>query len=205
MKARYEAHANSEGDFSLILDSTRPLSKDALKILDEKYKKFDMTVIREESLGNGFWVDQAKLLKIISEKQFYRVKYGSVAFLLPRFYNSELLTQGFKIIKAKMGNLFNEVGYGEHHIIFDECRKISQNIGMTDETLLSHYEDSSLMRTIRKYYWYGKSQKKLKELEDSSSKTLSTHRRKGIVVRDRIKILPISIAKTAPFMLGYMF
>ena len=63
----------AEGDLSLILDSTRPLRIDALEIL-LNYKNYDMVIIKEESLGDGFWVNQAKLLKEISERQYDRIR-----------------------------------------------------------------------------------------------------------------------------------
>lgn len=201
--ARYTTHKHAMGDKSLILDSTRPLKSNALELLSKNYYDYDMVILREDSLGNGFWVNQAKLLKQISEMQGNRLNRESLAFLLPRFYNSKLLSIAFNNAIRESGNLFNKISYGEHHIIFDECRKISNNIGITNEVLLSHYEDSSLKKIIKKYYWYGKSQRTLKNLDGSSARKLSTHIRRKVSIKMRLKTIPISVARIVPFILGY--
>lgn len=203
LEARYTAHIHSSGEFSLILDSTRPLASNALSILHEKYEKYDMVMIRENSLGNGFWVEQARLLKIISENQFYRSYNEALAFLLPRFYKSTLLTKAFDRLRSNIGPLFNDIGYGEHHLIFDECMKVSNNMVLTNEILISHYEDDSLYKIVNKYYRYGSSQKILKKLKNNSPGKLSTHYRKGIGSKNRIKIIPITFARGIPFAIGF--
>ena len=203
--ARYTAHKYAKGDKSLILDSTRPLKNNALEILYKNYYNYDMVILREDSLGHGFWVNQAKLLKDISEMQSKRLSNETLAFLLPRFYNSDLLSEAFNNIIKDTGKLFNEISYGEHHIIFDECKKLSNNIGITNEILLSHYDDSSLKKIIKKYYWYGKSQKILKQLSASAASNLSTHIRKNVNLKMRLKTIPINATRGIPFILGYIF
>ncbi len=202
--ARYTAHKHADGDRSLILDSTRPLKDNALELLYNSYYKYDMVILREGSLGQGFWVNQAKLVKDVSEMQSNRLNSETLAFLLPRFYNSELLTNAFENIIENTGKLFDKISYGEHHIIFDECKKISNNISITNELLLSHYEDDSLKKIIKKYYWYGKSQKVLRGLHGSAASNLSTHIRKNVGFKMRIKTIPINIARGIPFVLGYI-
>ena len=203
--ARYTAHKYANGNKSLILDSTRPLKNNALEILYKNYYNYDMVILREDSLGKGFWVNQAKLLKYISEMQDKRLNNETLAFLLPRFYNTNLLTKAFDNIMKNTGKLFNKISYGEHHIIFDECKKLYNNICITNELLLSHYEDYSLKKIIKKYYWYGKSQKILKDLSESAASNLSTHMRKNVALEMRLKTIPISTARGIPFILGYIF
>jgi len=203
--ARYTAHKYANSNRSLILDSTRPLKNNALEILSENYYNYDMVILKEDSLGRGFWVNQAKLLKNISEMQSKRLNDETLAFLLPRFYNSDLLTRAFNNIIENTGNLFNKISYGEHHLIFEECKKLSNNIKVTNEMLISHYEDNSLKKIIKKYYWYGKSQKILNKLKDSETSKLSTHRRRDVCLKMRLKIIPITVARGIPFMLGYIF
>ena len=137
--------------------------------------------------------------------QSKRLSNETLAFLLPRFYNSDLLTKAFDNIITNTGNRFNKISYGEHHIIFDECKKLSNNIGITNELLLSHYEDGSLKKIIKKYYWYGKSQKTLRGLSESAASNLSTHMRKNVAFTMRLKTIPISTARGIPFILGYIF
>lgn len=204
LKARYEAHKFSTGEYSLILDSTRPLTNNALELLLKNYNVYDMVIIREGSIGKGFWVNQAKLLKEISENQVYRLKNENLAFLLPRFYNSKILTQGFEYLKQETGQLFDKIGYGEHHLIFESCRKFSNNIGITSEILLNHFEDDSLFYIIKKYYYYGRSQKILNNVVNSDAKKINSHIRKNVSLIKRIKVLPITLARGIPFAIGYI-
>lgn len=203
--ARYSAHKYAKGTRSLLLDSTRPIKNNTLEILNKNYYNYDMVILREDSLGKGFWVNQAKLLKSISEMQSKRVNNETLAFLLPRFYNSDLLTKAYANIINNTGKLFDKISYGEHHIIFDECKKLSSKIGITNELLLSHYEDSSLKKIIKKYYWYGKSQNILKSLSGSAASNLSTHLRKNVSFKMRLKTIPINTARGIPFIVGYIF
>ncbi|SIM60751.1 glycosyltransferase family A protein [Cuniculiplasma divulgatum] len=203
--ARYIAHKCANGDRSLLLDSTRPLRNNALELLYKNYYNHDMVILREDSLGKGFWVNQAKMLRYISELQLSRLNKESLAFLLPRFYSSKLLSEAFNAIIKNSGKLFDQISYGEHHIIFDECKKLSDKLEVTSEILLSHYEDSSLKKIIRKYYWYGKSQRTLRGLSGSAASKLSTHHRRNVKFSMRLKTIPINSARSIPFILGYIF
>jgi len=204
LKARYIAHKCANGDKVIILDSTRPLKDNALSIIYQKYYKRDMVIIKEDSLGSGFWVKQAELLKTLSEEEINRIEKETIGFLLPRFYNAKILTEAFENVKKDTGKLFDKISYGEHHLIFEECRKISSDIVISDERLISHYEDDNIKKIIKKYYFYGKSQKILKKLKNSETKKLSTHKRNNVNIITRMKILPIDMARGIPFLLGYM-
>lgn len=115
-----------------------------------------------------------------------------------------MLTTAFENIKTNTGELFNKISYGEHHLIFEECKKISSDIVISDERLISHNEDDNIKKILKKYYFYGKSQKVLKKLKNSDTNNLSLHRRKNIDFITRMKILPIDMARSIPFILGYM-
>ena len=203
LSGRYQSHLHSKGEWCLLLDSTRPLKKGALSSLMEKYSKYDMTIIKEDSLGTGFWVEQARKLNDISISQFNRLSTETLAFLLPRFYRREVLDFSFSSIKEITKSVFDKISYGEHHLIFEEARKFSRNIGLTDESLISHFEDDSLLKIFRKYHWYGKSQKILNLLESSETRYLFRHTRRRIPLFKRIRTLPISSARILPFLVGY--
>ncbi len=205
LKARYLAHQKSIGDKSLILDSTRPLKENALCILNNKYSECDMVILREDSLGNGFWVDQARKMKAISEMQENRIMNETLAFLLPRFYNSFLLKQAFENIHNNLNEYFDKISYGEHHLIFEACKKLSTNVMLSNETLLSHYEDDSFLSIVRKYYRYGRMQKTLKKLPESAVNSFSSHIRKGVSIKSRLETMPINAARGIPFIIGYFF
>jgi len=204
LKARYIAHKYAGGDRAIILDSTRPLKENALSIIHQKYYKHDMVIIKEDSLGNGFWVKQANLLKDLSEEEIDRLEKETLGFLLPRFYDTKILTEAFENIKKDTGELFDKISYGEHHLIFEECKKISNDIVITEERLISHYEDDNIKKIMKKYYFYGKSQKILKKLNNSETKKLSTHKRNNENIASRMKLLPITLARGIPFLLGYI-
>ena len=205
LKARFIAHQNATGEKSLILDSTRPLKRNALNVLFTEYYKSDMVIIKEDCIGEGFWVKQARIIKDISDTQILRNDNETLAFLLPRFYNSSVLTKAFLEIYTGLGDLFDEVSYGEHHLIFEACKKFSNNVCLTKETLISHYEDDSLIKIINKYYRYGKMQKVLKYIPNSAVNDFSSHRRKGINLMKKFQCLPIVIARGIPFLIGYIF
>jgi glycosyltransferase involved in cell wall biosynthesis len=204
LKARFIAHSNSSGDRSLILDSTRPLRENALDVLFREYYNIDTVILREDSLGNGFWVNQAKIIKDISESQVTRLEGETLAFLLPRFYNSAILTQAFADVQKNAGVLFDKISYGEHHLIFEACKKMTNKIQITKETLLSHYEDDSFIKIVRKYYRYGKMQKVLKDLPNSEVNNFSSHRRNSVSLKKRIQSSPLNSVRGISFILGYI-
>ncbi|MCL4480404.1 MAG: hypothetical protein M1113_02840, partial [Candidatus Thermoplasmatota archaeon] len=186
-----------------LLDSTRPLKNETLSSLMKKYSKYDMTIIKEDSIGTGFWAEQARKLADISASQFSRLETETLAFLLPRFYKKEVLDFSFSNIREITKSVFDKISYGEHHLIFEEARKFSRNIGLTDESLISHFEDDSLLKIFRKYHWYGKSQRVLKLIENSETKYFIRHARRKIPLLERISTIPISTARILPFLVGY--
>lgn len=204
LAARNQSHLLSKGEFCLILDSTRPLRENALKILSEKYSVYDMTIIRENSIGQGFWVEQARKLTEISTSEFKRLNRETLAFLLPRFYRREVLDHAFTRIRKNLGELFDKIGYGEHHLIFEEGRKVGESVGLTDDWLINHFEDDSFIKILKKYHWYGKSQRVLKQIGNTETKYFSRHMRKHIEIRERISTSPIFIARSIPFLIGYL-
>ena len=203
LRARYEAHINSNGDWCLLLDSTRPLKKEALTTLLKEYSNYDMTIIKEDSKGTGFWVEQSRKLAEISASQFDRLSKETLAFLLPRFYKKEVLDFSFSNIKQITNSVFDKISYGEHHLIFEQAKKLSKNIGITNDKLISHYEDDSLLKILKKYHWYGKSQRTLNLISSTETKYFSKHVRTRIPFRRRLETIPISTARILPFLIGY--
>ena len=203
LSARYQSHLNSKGEWCLLLDSTRPLKKETLSSLMKKYSKYDMTIIREDSLGTSFWAEQARKLADISASQFNRLNADTLAFLLPRFYKKEVLDFSFSNIKEISKSVFDKISYGEHHFIFEQAKKFSKNIGFTDDKFISHYEDDSLLKIVRKYHWYGKSQRTLDLISSTDTKFLSKHVRRNVPIRKRFETIPISTARIVPFLIGY--
>ena len=203
LSARYQSHLNSKGEWCLLLDSTRPLKNETLSSLMKKYSKYDMTIIKEDSIGIGFWAEQARKLADISASQFNRLETETLAFLLPRFYKREVLDFSFLNIREITQSLFDKISYGEHHLIFEQAKKLSKSIGFTDDKFISHYEDDSLLKILRKYHWYGKSQRTLDLISSTDTKSLSKHVRRSVPFRKRFETTPISMARILSFLFGY--
>ena len=209
LEARYLAHTNSSGRFRLLLDSTRPLEENALEILISKYGNFSAVCVREGPLGHGFWVKQADQLRSLSDNLFLDTAGENVAYLLPRFYRAETLDKAFKFLKENIEDeLFKEISYGEHHLIYEAARLEKNEIAITDEILLKHFEDTKAKVIFEKYRRYGKSQKTLNRLNiDSNAKRLKSHKRpysKKRIFPMTITI-PIRLLRVLAFLSGYIF
>lgn len=208
LNARSIAHEYANGEFSLVLDSTRVLKKGALSALVSQYSTYDLTCIKESSIGQGFWVNQAGMLRDFSEMQATRALNRTSSFILPRFYRSSLLDKAFGFIKENIPeSVFKEISYGEHHLIFECAYKFSKNIGVTDSAMIEHFEDESFAAIFKKYHWYGRSQRTLNQIPFASSvKKISSHTRMVDLgnLGSLIRTLPISFARAIPFFLGYL-
>ena len=207
LEARLIAHENSHCDFSLLLDSTRVLTKDALCFVMREYSSRDMVCLREGSLGEGFWIEQASILRQLSENQADRAISNVSAYILPRFYRASLLDRAFDFIRENLSfQLLKEISYGEHHLIFESAYRFSKDITLSNTVLIEHYEDDSLAAIFRKYRWYGLSQRTLNSIPfDSNVKRLTSHLRRAIF-RDftlYTKSIPLNLARSIAFFIGY--
>ena len=211
LRGREVSHSLSSGRFSLMMDSTRLLEYNALNILKQYIENFDMVAIKEGSIGSGFWVNQAKIYKSISEKNTEpgRIKERIPSYILPRLYKSNLLNKVFNSLKQKIPDkLFDSIGYGEHHIIFQEA------ISMTDSffyyknnELIKHHEDDSITSIYRKYRSYGKDQIILNAIPLYNASRLSSHMRKISMNQfiGNLICFPLISLRSISFLIGMMF
>ena len=209
LRARYIANSFAIGNFRLLLDSTRTLEPKALELLITKYQEYDAVCIKEGVLGNGFWVNQADKLKILSDRTFLKTVGKSPAFLLPRWYRQEVLDTAFEFLKNSIDQeLFDNIGYGEHHLIYNTANIKIDKIAITEETLLKHYEDSTASYIFKKYSRYGRSQKTLNLVKiKTQAKKLLSHKRPFILSNLLLEIetIPIKFLRLISFMYGYLF
>lgn len=203
LQARMAAHGIAHGDYSLLLDSTKPLIPAALSTLWRRHQESDMTIVREITVGVGFWARQAQIHNAATERDFTRVAQESVAFLLPRWYRGELLTLAFDRIATKYHALLTKIGYGEHHLIFEECRGLGATADITKEALIIRNPDMTLQEIFEKYYRYGRSQVNLRTLHNSATNRFSSHLRLHKSMRDRLTTLPLVTSRGISFALGY--
>lgn len=206
--SRYLANINASGAYRLILDSTRPLIPRALELLSKKYGNVKATCIREGSIGNGFWVEQSKKLRILSEMTYSRAIQEKAAFFLPRFYDGRVLNSAFHYLRTNIEEgLFNSISYGEHHLIFEACKLKSSEVSFTDEVLLNHYEDETLSEIYNKYRRYGEAQKILQKIGyRSNAKNLLSHMRMFSLnsVPLYFQTIPIRALRTLSFLFGML-
>ena len=201
LHARYIAHKDSKGDYALILDETRMLEKDTLKLLSSL--NFDMVIIGEKEVGDSFWVRLAQLDK---ENITYCNPVDPLkGIALPRYFTREVLSKSLSSAFEKLGDKFYEVVFWDHGIIFYEASKVSKSIYTLNDQLISHFGDPSLHDIIRKYYRYGKSARLLKNspYSDFLAKKRVTRRICRGNFLERKSLYLLYLARGISYLLGY--
>lgn len=208
LEARYIANEYASGEYRVLLDSTRPLEPNALELLINKYQSYSAVCLREGSIGTGFWVRQAQLLKYLSDNSFFQTRGIDIAYILPRFYKAKLLDSAFELLRRKMNDsLFKSISYGEHHLIYEACNLKSTEVTLTDETLIRHYEDEKVSSIVRKYKRYGEAQKFLNNIKfKSQSKSLFSHKRPFLKenLKYELETVPIRFVRISSFIIGFL-
>ncbi len=210
LRGREVSHSLSKGRYSLIMDSTRLLVYNALEVLKQYIDSFDMVAIKEGSLGSGFWVSQAKIYRGLSEKNTPsdRLKERVPSYILPRLYKSNLLSKVFKSLRQKIPDkMFDSIGYGEHHIIFQEAISMTSSLYYyKGNELIKHYEDDSIMKIYRKYRSYGSDQIILKSLPYYNASSLASHMR-GLSMSQfigNVLCSPLISLRSMSFLIGML-
>jgi len=210
LRGREMAHHLSAGKFSILMDSTRLLKEDALETLLPLIEKYSMVAIKEDSAGTGFWERQAKRYRVSSEKGIdeKKLKNNIPSYILPRLYWKDLLDEVFQSLHSKMSELlFDSIGYGEHHLIFEEAILKGGKIHYyRDRSLILHFEDSKANTIFRKYRNYGIDQKVLKNLPHYKASQLNSHRRdiSAFQLYNNIFCFPLISLRTFAFISGLL-
>lgn len=199
LDARFTAHRFAKGDFSLLLDETRIPALNLLEKLNNVKEK--VVIINEEDIGDGFWVRMSNVDKLntISCNEIDM----STGYVLPRYFESNILTEAFKNIKKNINNqIFESVIFEDHQLISLEAIKISGTFSIIKETLLYHYGDASLFSIFKKYHRYGKSHRALKNT--NYEYLLSPKKRvRKICKGNAIQLYLFYAARGIPFLIGY--
>lgn len=210
LRGRELAHSLSSGKVSLIMDSTRILDPGMLDALKVYIEEFDMVAIKEGSIGEGFWVNQARLYKNFSERNVDSnlIKNKVPSYVLPRLFKRDILNKTFISLRQNIPKkLFDSIGYGEHHLIVQEALSFSKSLYYYKETdLIKHYEDATLDSIYRKYKNYGKDQKILNAVPKYTASHLTSHFRKlnKYQIVDSIRTLPIIFIRSWSFSIGLL-
>lgn len=209
LKKRFLAHQHSKGDFSLVLDSTKPLEPNALETLVKYGSEYDMICLAEGVIGKGFWATQARYAKTLSTKLSDYSISNSLNLVIPRFYRSDILTKSFEYIMKNVGEKkFSQICGREDFLIFESALKYNRNVGVTKEILLNHYIETKLQSIVRKYHRHGRCAKYLKSLQmDTKVNKFETYLKwiNKENLRLRLMSLPINLVRGLSFTIGYYF
>ena len=210
LSKRYQANCYAEGEFVLLLEGTRILSPDCLSRCVEKSVDSDMLILPEGSIGRSF------VSTLIANEKRASLSQHNISmsiepqrgFVLPRFFRKSLLDRVFDRITSRLTpEQMAHVFYGDHSIINVEAQSLSSRIGILTNEVVFHYEDETLIKLIRKYYGYGRSNKILAENRSYRSVALMQNKIRimhGNDMRSQLYLYLLSALKGIPFWLGYL-
>ncbi len=155
LEARFLGVESSRGEYVVLVDSDQILEKTAieraLKLVEEK--SYDMVIFEEQTwpLSKGFIAKLYKASRQIINLRITdpeAIKPG-VGFFLPRFFKRKLLEEAFKAIPK---NIMPKIIHYDHDIIYYECYKLSQKVGILRNGIY-HIEPSigKLLKTNLRY------------------------------------------------------
>jgi len=139
---------NSKGEYLLIIDSDMELSKDVVKSCVEKIllnKEIKSLVIPEESFGEGFWAQCKKL-----ERSFY---VGVDWMEAARFFDKE--------IYLEVKGYDEEMVSGEDWDLSQRFELLGK-VGRIDNFIYHNEGNLSLLKTLKKKYYYASKFEKYK-------------------------------------------
>ncbi len=153
--ARILLHKEAKGDRALLLDSTRTLHQNCLMMLSSF--KEDMVVIAEKSIGNSIYAKAASLdMKLNLSEGNIRVSLENLSgVVLPRFFDSSLLSSVISRIEHRIGSDVENIIHGDHRMIFIEAMTEGATVGVLRPELIMRLEDKDLPFVIKKYFKYG--------------------------------------------------
>jgi len=202
LEARYLANLYSRGEYALLLDETRYLRKDALRMLSSNLH--DMVIIGEREVGNSIWTRLAQLDK--DNVMNCNAPEAIRGFALPRLFRRDILSAAMERLRAGLGDVFKEVVFPDHELIYYAASKISGDLFVLKEELIYHRGDEDLRGIARKYHRYGKSLRILKGTPYSFMTSISRKRRTICEggLGDRLMLNLLYLARALPFALGYL-
>jgi len=155
------------------IDSDMELSKNVVKEcveLAEKHDKIGGIIIPERSVGNGFW---------IRVRDFERSFYAGSAIESARFFR--------KYLALKVGGFDEDVVFFEESTLPQKIEKLGYNVrARIRAEILHHEENFSLLKWLKKKYYYGKTAwKYVKRYKRYGAKQISPLRRFGLFLGDK--------------------
>jgi glycosyltransferase involved in cell wall biosynthesis len=211
LKARSIGAEAARGSFSILLDATRMLRNGCLSRLAKLAPKHQMLIIPEDVIGEGFWVNLARIDRRLTSTPSNIGKSVSRldGVVLPRVFSTPLLKAAYLAIARRLSaSTFDRVVFNDHQLLFGSALSFTRAVGVADSPLIAHFVDPTLKDIFRKYYRYGASQRHVMRLEgEAYAHDLAARVRipDWNNLGDYLKVQPLYAVRTFAFMAGFFF
>jgi glycosyltransferase involved in cell wall biosynthesis len=204
LRSRKTGIEAAKGEYILLMDSDQLLVPDSLSRCYNKIKEgYDALILEEKPIIVANKI--MKMWSIEKSSNFLHVdKHLSPldGSLLPRFFDSKLLTDAVKKIPEQV----LDIRHPDHQILYYEVYKLSKNIGYLENIML-YYERADVHDLVKTYYRHGVDaaflffESTYKELILSKFVNKSTN-----VIGDRNRLLTayLIFLKSFPFTVSFL-
>jgi hypothetical protein len=196
---RIEAHRNSNGRKSLLLEASRYLDKNCLFEIN-KHKE-DMIIVQERDINDNYIARIQNIERSLNASKLSAISPESL-ILEPRVYSKGLLDHVYKKAELIKLDILKSIQYGDLDIIYYESYQVTYNIGIINQPIIYHYTDENIKELIRKYYSYGKSNKLLKYTPYNGKFNAKNHLRPNYGLKNNIPVYLLWSIKAISFALG---
>jgi len=164
---------NASGKYIFFVDSDMELTRDVIREcvdLIESNEKIGGVIIPEKSVGKSFWV---------KVRDFERSFYVGTEVESARFFRRDLA--------EKVGGFDEDIVFFEESTLPQKIERLGYNVrARISANILHHEEDFSLLRWLRKKFYYGRSIAKYKKkYGNHATKQLGISYRLSIFLRDK--------------------
>ena len=172
-KAKNYGLKKARGKYVLFIDSDMELTERVVEECVELAKKDDKIggiIIPERSVGDSFWV---------RVRDFERSFYAGTEIESARFFRKDLA--------LKVGGFDEDVVFFEESTLPQKIEKLGYNVkARVSSCILHHEENFSLLKWLKKKYYYGKTAKIYKaKYGEYGSKQMSLFYRFGLFFKNK--------------------
>ncbi|WP_087036150.1 glycosyltransferase family 2 protein [Thermococcus litoralis] len=172
-KAKNIGLKNANGKYVLFVDSDMELTPNVIEecvMLIESDPKIGGIIIPERSVGNSYWV---------RVRDFERSFYAGTEIESARFFRRDLALQ--------VGGFDEDVVFFEESTLPQKIEKLGFNVKVRiDPYIIHHEENFSLIKWLKKKYYYGKTARRYKsKYAEYGSKQISMVYRFGLFLKSR--------------------
>ena len=161
----------SKGEYVLFIDSDMELTPTVVEECVEKIEsdpKIGGIIIPEHSVGKSFWV---------KVRDFERRFYANTPIESARFFRKDLV--------LSVGGFDESVVFFEESTLAQKVEKLGYRVDVRIESVILHHEtDFSLLKWLRKKYYYGMTAWRYKARYDYSTKQTSLTYRFGLFLKN---------------------